>query len=464
MISKMLIIFFMTIIFSLNICKSQIIVMKEIDTIGLFNLKPQSTIKNGNFYFIQQDYQKFYIFSNQDIINKHEIDDIFPNKSYREITNSPGILPFTEIIVSNNVVTLGCPNIGIIQYDGIVWSKFNSFSSTMERTGVFGMATNGEGEYIFLNKEGPNKIGFLKDGEVEIRVLEIVGEQVEYFYPNRPLVFFEGNYYLNASLKQMCKVDGDKLITYPPMVSKYDSDVTIATHDWKVHDGYIWLVTGAMKNEEEAEVNITRFDGENFEYLDFFFDRLEEEEPHGAFHSFEFDREGNIWIIMSKKREGYYDYTLLIYNENFELIYDRDLDEYSDIFPVQKIAIDPCPGGIKETYIICKNGLLTVDPVVTSVEAIEARATLHFSKISPNPVNTMAKVDFLATHSSIKSLKFVLTDYLGRIVELKQPQVNYDRTTGQATAKIDMSHVGRGYYYLLIQSDEYTVYKSVIIN
>jgi type IX secretion system substrate protein len=72
-------------------------------------------------------------------------------------------------------------------------------------------------------------------------------------------------------------------------------------------------------------------------------------------------------------------------------------------------------------------------------------------------------VEFLATHKSIESVKFRLTDYLGREVKILQPEVSYDRTSGKASAQLDVSGVQRGYYYLLIQSNEYTVGKAVVV-
>jgi type IX secretion system substrate protein len=447
------------ILLSPSILYSQIRLIAEIDGVALDTLRNSATMNNRKIYFQKKGFKGILISENGEKIAKVKSMDIIPNGQEHYY-----IQPYTSLLVNSDNIAIGDVHWGVLHFDGEKWNNYNRKNSDITKTEVFGMAANGKGEYIFLNKTGPNKIGYLKDGTVEIREFEIVGDQVEYFYPGIPMGYFNGNYYYVASTKQLCKIDGDKIITTDILDYYSNGDGSIMPERFHVHDDYLWFVTGETNEQDESIIYIVRYDGEKYERLDFFLERFNQDELKGAFNTYEFDRDGNMWMIMSTKNEAkLHDYTLLIYNKEFELIYDRSLKEYEEVGQISKILVDKSPGGIRETYILGQNGIIAVDPDITSVEETEARGSLHFQSITPNPVQTTARVEFLATHKSIESVKFRLTDYLGREVEILQPEVSYDRISGKATAQLDVSGVQRGYYYLLIQSNEYTVGKAVVV-
>jgi hypothetical protein len=459
---KLSLVFFLIFFYSIA-ANAQVEFVTSMGEADLNRVSPVSNLYNGKLYIIPDDYYAFNILSARSIETEYQFLDIFPNGLDLEISNNPGIKPYSKILVNNEHITMGLSNMGIIQFDGNEWHNYNHKNSEIEKSQIFGMATDGNGEYIFLNKTGPNKIGYLKDGVAKIREFEIVGDQVNYFYPGNPMVYYKGNFYFNAGGKQLCKINGNSIITYD--YSKYLNDLEgyiLPSTKFRIYDDKIWFVTNDY-TEGEIGTFLISFDGENFERTEFFRDKYKNDDGNHNIVSFEFDRNGNFWFIIKHMGDFTTYYTLDKYNSTRDEIFSLDFRDYPEVRSPKELLIDPVQGGVKEIYIQCMNGFMLVDPDITSVDETEGRITLHFSSIAPNPVRTTANIEFFATNSSIQTARIRCSDYLGREVEMGEANIEYDKNTGRATAIIDFSGVHRGFYYLIIQSDEYTVSKSVVV-
>jgi hypothetical protein len=161
------------------ILQAQIRLVTEIDRVSLENIKTQAALNNNKFYFQQIEYDNIYIAENDKIIRKFTYDEILPNGP-----SSSGIKPYSNFLIVNDTITIGEAKFGILQYDGTKWNHYNDENTNMTSTKIFGTGTNGKGEYIFLNRSGDNKIGFLSEGVAIVKELNIIGEKKEYFYPH----------------------------------------------------------------------------------------------------------------------------------------------------------------------------------------------------------------------------------------------------------------------------------------
>ena len=459
---KTITLIFLWLILISRISIAQVEEIKEIDTLSLNDLKVHVALHNGKFYFQQKKYQNLYVATEDQIVERYFYNNIFP-----EVVSKDDFFrtyPFFNVI--GDVITIGTLNIGLVQFDGNEWHHYDSSNTDMINIGVFGIATDNKGEYMFNSKEGPNKLCFLKDGVVEVREFEIVGEQKPYFYPNNPFGYYRGHYYVNSSSNQLVKLVGNEMqIIDKGHFSKDLEDNIDNVVPFEIHDDKLWFTTAELHDKKYRESYLVSFDEKEFEIFDFFTERYENE-PHAVtINDFVFDRNGNLWMlfqhIVDNPTQNYQ--TLCKYDQNFEIKYELNLSPYPDQIVFKRILYDTVPGGLTDIYLFGYNGFLKVDPNVTSIEEVKARATMHFLNLYPNPVSSTTTAEFYATHKAMETLRFRLSDYLGRAYEIEEPDVEYDRTTGKVRAKLNLSNIYPGYYYLLIQDNNYTIGKAVMV-
>jgi hypothetical protein len=441
---------------------AQVEEIKEIDTLSLDDLQVQVALHGGKFYFQKNKLRDFYVTTENKVVDRYFYKEIFPDV----VSDDDFFRTYQWINVIDDVVTIGTLNIGLVQFDGNKWHQYDDRNTQMKNRGVWGIATDSKGEYLFNSKEGHNKLCFLKDGNVEVREFEIVGDQNPYFYPNNPFGYYRGHYYVNSSSNQLVKLVGNEMQIIDKGIFSRDSRnaISSAVHS-KFYDDKMWFTTVEKLDKKYNESSLVSFDEEKFEVYDFFTERYKNENLAISISDFVFDKDGNLWIILHHIADDVNQTykTLNKYDQNFELKYELNLSAYPDYDSFQRILYDTVPGGLTDLYIFGYQGFLKVDPNVTSVELVEARASMHFLNLYPNPVSTTTTVEFYATHKAMESLRFRLSDYLGRVYEIDEPDVDYDRTTGKVRAKLNLSNIYPGYYYLLIQDDNYTIGKAVIV-
>ena len=442
------------------ILQSQIRLVTEIDGVSLENIKTQAALNNNKFYFQQIEYDNIYIAENDIILRKFTYGEILPNGP-----SSSGIKPYSNFLIANDTITIGEAKFGILQYDGTKWNHYNDENTNMTSTKIFGTGTNGKGEYIFLNRSGDNKIGFLSEGVAIVKEMNIIGEKKEYFYPHGPLGYYKENFYFYSGSKQLCKIIGDEIHVIEEKFSNSDKGYISLDIPFKNHNDKLWFATVDYTDQGKAVSRIVSYDGEDFEIHDFFFDQYTDTTFSLGVQEFEFDRNGKLWVLINHSKDVESSYvTLSRYNDNQELEYELNIsDKFPETAGVRRILVDKAPEGTEDIYVIWQNGLLIINQNISSVEQVEAKPSMYFKELYPNPVRSTTTAEFYATHKAMETLRFSLSDYLGRAYEIEEPDVEYDRTTGKVCAKLNLSNIYPGYYYLLIQDNNYTIGEAVMV-
>jgi Secretion system C-terminal sorting domain len=434
-----------------NVSFAQYQIFHELDGKSLKSASGLS-VYNNDYYFIDSGKDTFCIYSSIDdkikLIDRYDIYEKseFPQYLHcnrREFDSEGTMYQATQAS-------------GVIEYKDNEWKVFNESNSNLIQDLVPDLSIS-ESNEVYVSTASLN-ISFIEDDTVrnigtgdDYRLGPDAGHSATSIYFNNCL-------YYRSAFADFCYYCGDtaRYIRRDAIFEDPDSEDALFLAEYLVQENKIWMVT--------QENTLLTYDGENFENQLWLKQIPEANNRVHRIRDHIFDKKGNYWILFMQ-RNYIGNATLYKFNKNKELVFrlnSKETPELKDEIFAQ-LAIDESNNENDKVYLKTYNGLMIFDPDITSVDEVEVLPSLYFSKLFPNPVSSTATVVFYSTHKSIESVKFRLTDYLGREVEILQPEVIYDRTSGKATAQLDVNGVHRGYYYLLIQSNEYTVGKAVVV-